>query len=72
MTKEWRENGQGGKKRSACLIAGSFRKKEGLLKQLAGKLVRKLKGPPGCLAAADGQQCLNTTDNDFVSVCLAC
>ncbi len=72
VTKEWRENGQGGKKRSACLTAGRFRKREGLLKQLAGKLVRRLKGPPGCLAAADGQQDLNTTDNMFVSLCLVC
>ena len=72
MTKEWRETGQGEKKRSACLTAGSFRTREGLLKQLAGKLVRKLTGPPGCLAAADGQQGLNTTDTAFVSFSLAC
>ena len=66
MTKRWRENEQEGKKRSACLTAGSFQKRGGLLKQLAGKLVRKLKGPHGCLAAADGQQGLNTTDNDLI------
>ena len=66
MTKEWRENEQEGKKWSTCLTAGSFQKREGLLKQLAGKLVRKLKGPPGCLAAVDGQQCLITTDNGFI------
>ena len=66
VTKEWREHEQEGKNRSACLTARTFQKREGLLKQLTGKLVRKLKGPPGCLAAVDGQQCLIITDNDFI------
>lgn len=55
MTKEWRENEQEGKKSSARLTARSFQKREGLLEQLAGKMVRKPKGRPGRLAAADGQ-----------------